>query len=91
MKYVVTGSQMKAVDQDTIERIKIPSLVLMERAALAVAEAVEELAAPAPSERQTAWPGPAGKQAAARNPEKPAPGLRRILACLLYTSDAADE
>lgn len=45
MKYAVTGSQMKQIDQDTIQRIGIPSLVLMERAALAVAEAVEKLAA----------------------------------------------
>lgn len=43
MKYAVSGSQMKQIDQDTIERIGIPSLVLMERAALAVAEAVERL------------------------------------------------
>ena len=45
MKYAVTGSQMKQIDQDTIQRIGIPSLVLMERAALAVAETVEKLAA----------------------------------------------
>ena len=30
MKYAVTGSQMKQIDKDTIDRIKIPSLVLME-------------------------------------------------------------
>lgn len=40
MKYTVTGLQMKQIDQDTIERIKIPSVVLMERAALASAEEV---------------------------------------------------
>lgn len=44
MKYIVTGAQMKQIDQDTIQRIGIPSLVLMERASLAVAEAAEELA-----------------------------------------------
>lgn len=44
MRYVLTGSQMKAVDADTIERIGISSLVLMERAALAVAEAAIEAA-----------------------------------------------
>lgn len=44
MRYVVTGKQMKAIDQDTIERIGIPSVVLMERAALAVADAVSSLA-----------------------------------------------
>ncbi len=41
MKYAVTGKQMKEIDQDTIGRIGIPSLVLMERAALAVADAAE--------------------------------------------------
>lgn len=40
MKYTVTGQQMKQIDQDTIERIKIPSVVLMERAALASADEV---------------------------------------------------
>lgn len=40
MKYTVTGAQMKQIDQDTITRIGIPSVVLMERAALAVAEEV---------------------------------------------------
>lgn len=42
MRYLVTGSQMKEVDQYTIERIGIPSLVLMERAALAVFEEVKK-------------------------------------------------
>ncbi|MGC6175464.1 NAD(P)H-hydrate dehydratase [Lacrimispora sp. 38-1] len=36
MRYLVTGEQMKRVDQYTIEQIGIPSLVLMERAAMAV-------------------------------------------------------
>ena len=35
MRYAVTGTQMKKIDQDTIQRIGIPSVVLMERAALA--------------------------------------------------------
>lgn len=43
MKYTVTGKQMKGIDQDTIQRIGIPSVVLMERAALAVADAAEGL------------------------------------------------
>ena len=43
MKYAVTGKQMKAIDEDTINRIGIPSVVLMERAALAVADAAETL------------------------------------------------
>lgn len=38
MRYLVTGEQMRRVDQYTIEEIGIPSLVLMERAALAVFE-----------------------------------------------------
>ena len=37
MRYLVTGSQMRAIDQDTIQNIGIPSLVLMERAAECVA------------------------------------------------------
>lgn len=44
MKYAVTGKQMKGIDQDSIQRIGIPSVVLMERAALAVAHAAEGLA-----------------------------------------------
>lgn len=47
MKVSVTGAQMKQIDADTIERIGIPSMVLMERAALAVTAAVEEMAAEA--------------------------------------------
>ncbi len=43
MKYSVTGLQMKQIDQDTIQRIGIPSLVLMERAALAVADIAEKM------------------------------------------------
>lgn len=41
MRHLVTGGQMKAIDRYTIETIGIPSLVLMERAAAAVAETVE--------------------------------------------------
>ncbi len=44
MNYAVTARQMKEVDQYTIQTIGIPSLVLMERAALAVAEAAEQMA-----------------------------------------------
>ncbi|MEY8356157.1 NAD(P)H-hydrate dehydratase [Lachnospiraceae bacterium 54-53] len=40
MRYLVTGGKMKEVDRCTIEETGIPSLVLMERAALAVAEEV---------------------------------------------------
>ena len=38
MKYIVKSMEMKAYDEDTINRIGIPSAVLMERAALAVVE-----------------------------------------------------
>lgn len=41
MRQLVTGGQMKAIDQYTIQNIGIPSLVLMERAAAAVADAAE--------------------------------------------------
>lgn len=44
MRYLVSGSQMKEIDRYTIETIGIPSMVLMERAAMAVAEAVMEAA-----------------------------------------------
>lgn len=39
MRTLVTAKQMKAVDAHTIRRVGIPSMVLMERAALCVAEA----------------------------------------------------
>ena len=35
MEYALKASEMKACDQNTVTRIGIPSLVLMERAALA--------------------------------------------------------
>lgn len=41
MRTVVTSSQMREIDRFTMEQIGIPSMVLMERAALSVAEAVE--------------------------------------------------
>lgn len=44
MRYLVTGEQMKKVDQYTIESIGIPSMVLMERAAMAVAREAGKLA-----------------------------------------------
>lgn len=40
MKFALNSEQMKKLDDKTIHTMKIPSLVLMERAALAVAEAV---------------------------------------------------
>lgn len=43
MERILLGSQMKAVDRYVIEKIGIPSLVLMERAALGVVEEVKKL------------------------------------------------
>ena len=42
MEYLLTAEEMALADRNTSERIGIPSIVLMERAALAVAEAVRE-------------------------------------------------
>jgi len=44
MKYSVTGTQMKQIDSCTIKQVEIPSMVLMERAAMEVAREVETLA-----------------------------------------------
>lgn len=48
MEYLVTGKQAKAIDTYTIEQTGIPSLVLMERASLTVAEEIEKTAAQMP-------------------------------------------
>ena len=45
MKYLVTAKEMRRFDTNTIEKIGIPAIVLMERAALAVLEAVERYCA----------------------------------------------
>lgn len=42
MRYVLKAAEMKEYDQNTTERIGIPSLVLMERAALSVVQAMDE-------------------------------------------------
>ena len=42
MRYLVSASEMREYDSNTIERIGIPACVLMERAALAAVEAIEE-------------------------------------------------
>ncbi len=42
MRYLVTAAEMKRYDANTTGKIGIPALVLMERAALAAKEAVEE-------------------------------------------------
>ena len=42
MKKLMNGAQMKMIDTYSIQEVGIPSLVLMERAALCVTEAVLE-------------------------------------------------
>lgn len=42
MKYIVTGDQMRYADNYTIEKMGVPSLVLMERAALQVVQTMED-------------------------------------------------
>lgn len=42
MRYLVTAEEMRRYDANTIEKIKIPGMVLMERAALAARDAVLE-------------------------------------------------
>lgn len=44
MKYVVTADQMQRADHNTSEKIKIPSIVLMERAAMSAAEEITKRA-----------------------------------------------
>lgn len=41
--YILTNEQMRAADAYTIEQLGVPSLLLMERAGLALAEAAEEM------------------------------------------------
>ena len=43
MRHLVTGREMKEIDRRSIEEFGIPSMVLMERAALKVAEKAEEI------------------------------------------------
>ena len=42
MEYFVTGDEMKRCDQTTIREFQMPSMVLMERAALACVETLKE-------------------------------------------------
>lgn len=42
MKHIVDAVKMKEIDEYTINEMKLPSLVLMERAAVCVAEVIEE-------------------------------------------------
>lgn len=43
MKYLVTQSEMKQYDKNTIERLQMPSIVLMERAALITVEWIRKI------------------------------------------------
>ena len=43
MEYIVTKSEMQAIDAYTIEKVGIPQAVLMERAALAVVQEIERI------------------------------------------------
>ena len=54
MEYLVTGRQAKAIDTYTIEHTGIPSLVLMERASLTIAEETAQVTASLPPEFFTA-------------------------------------
>lgn len=45
-RYIVSAGEMKEYDRNTIQYFGVPSLVLMERAAMAVAEEIEERFAP---------------------------------------------
>jgi len=42
MKKLITGSEMKIIDEYTISTLKIPSLVLMERAAMSVCKYIDD-------------------------------------------------
>lgn len=42
MRYLPTGEQMREADRYTIEKMGMPSLVLMERAALLTVAAMEQ-------------------------------------------------
>lgn len=55
MRYLVTGSQMKQIDRYTIDEIGIPSMVLMERAAMAVAKEVINRAAHGNGRQDHIW------------------------------------
>ena len=46
MQYLLTAEQMRAADAQASEKFRIPSIVLMERAALSLADEVMKNAAP---------------------------------------------
>lgn len=54
MKIVVDGGQMKQCDKNTIEHFGVPSLVLMERAALGVVEEIERYFQEGPQKERVA-------------------------------------
>ena len=56
MNYIVDAQQMREIDRRTIEEIGIPALVLMERAAEAVAAQAEKMAEETGG-RQGLWGG----------------------------------
>ena len=41
MKFLATGNEMQEIDRTSIDQIGIPGIVLMERAAMAVAVEIE--------------------------------------------------
>ena len=43
MKLAVDGQQMKALDQRTVEKVGLPSLVLMERAEMCIRDRIVTL------------------------------------------------
>ena len=47
MQYLLSAREMKQIDKNTIEVFGVPSLVLMERAALCVVEVIKKEAADA--------------------------------------------
>lgn len=68
MEYLLTAEEMALADRNTSEKIGIPPLVLMERAALAVAEAVREDFPLAAKERAAASPEGKDKDTSSEGP-----------------------
>ena len=78
MKKLMNGAQMKRIDVYSIQEVGIPSLVLMERAALCVTEAVLEKIKKTDKVLCVCGSGNNGADGMA---------VARQLTCLLYTSD----
>lgn len=55
MRYLVSGEQMKQMDRYTIKEVGIPSMVLQERAAMAVVREVETCAVKTGGRRDRIW------------------------------------